>query len=549
MPAWSRKILILVVVVLIAIAGVSYILMQPQVTPTGTTPGETIPVPPKEEYRRTLVIAVDLDNQALDVQQAEWTTLANWYAFSSLIAFDPERNIVSDLAEGYEIGEGGKALIIRLPKDLRFPQTNNPLNAHSLNESVYRYIRLSPYSTDWIELNHTEILDDRTVKFVFNNPPGPLWAVLTSEYGAPVDVEYAKKVGDQEFNAHPIGAGPFMIKEWVKGSHTTLIPNPNYRTNLPFVDNKGPNPYLDQVVIRVITDDLTRVNEFISGNVDILAAVPTQYIETLKKDPNTVLHEFPYGGYHFMIFNLEKPQFADKNVRKAIYLAINRDEFVITNDYTVEPQYTFISPGMLCYNGTLEEHARKSLAYNLEEARRLLEEAGWKMSAEGVRKKGGVALSFTLDVPYDNPRLKRIAPVIQRQLAEVGIKVELREYEQHYIREKVWRKDFEAALNVFAWLDPDGDMAYWLHSGRAANSTYVNPRVDELFDQGMRTFDLSERTKIYSKLQEILLEDLPVIPLEYPKQYVAVRKNVEGVKFTLHTSILIYLNDVKVKKG
>ena len=548
MPAQSRALLLVaVLVVVLIVAGALYLLMQPQVTPTPTPSEKT--ATPREEYRKTLVIGVELDNQALDVQQAEWTTLANWYAFSSLVAFDPERNVVTDLAESYEIQDDGRALIVRLPRDLKFPRTNNPLNAHSLNESVYRYIRLSPYSTDWIELNHTEILDDYTIKFVFNNPPGPLWAVLTSEYGAPVDSEYAKKVGDQEFNAHPIGAGPFMIKEWVKGSHTILIPNPNYRTNLPFVENKGPNPYLEEVIIRVITDELTRVNEFIAGNIDILAAVPVQYIGTLKKDPNTVLHEFPYGGYHFMIFNLEKPQFADKSVRKAIYLALNRTEFVIANEYTVEPQYSFISPGMLCHNETLESYARSSLSYDVEKARRLLDEAGWKMTAEGVRRKGEVTLSFTLDVPYDNPRLKRIAPIIQRQLADLGIRVELREYEQHYIREKVWRKDFEAALNVFAWLDPDGDMAYWLHSERAANSTYLNPEVDDLFDQGMRTFDLKERTEIYSRLQRILLEDLPVIPLQYPKQYVAIRKNVEGVKLTLHTSIYIYLNDVKVRKG
>jgi peptide/nickel transport system substrate-binding protein len=549
---------IIIVVVILVIAAAYFLTLPPAptpttptATPTATTPTVTTPTAttPVVEYKRTLVIGTDLDNQALDVQQAIWTTLANWYAFSPLVAFDQNRNVVTDLAESYEIQEGGKVLIVKLPKDLKFPITNNPLNARTVNESVYRYRRLSPYSTDWIELNHTEIIDDYTIKFVFNNPPGPLWAVITSDYGAPVDVEYAKKVGDSEFNAHPIGAGPFVIKEWVKGSQTILVPNPNYKTNLPFVENKGPNPYLDQVIIRVITDDLTRVNEFLAGNIDILAAVPPQYVNKLKADPNTILYEFAYGGYHFMIFNLEKPQFKDKNVRKAIYLALNRDDFATVNDYTTEPQYSFISPGMLCYNSTIEEYARKNLGYNLEEAKRLLDEAGWKMTPDGVRKKGDVVLSFVLDVPNDNPRLRKIAPIIQEQLSKIGIKVELREYEQHYIREKVWRKDFEAALNVFAWVDPDGDMAYWLHSRRAANSTYVNPEVDKLFDAGMRTFDLKERTKIYSKLQMILLEDLPVIPLQYPKQYVAVHKNVEGVKFVLHTSPLIYLNDVKVRKS
>ncbi|MGC8937245.1 MAG: ABC transporter substrate-binding protein, partial [Candidatus Methanomethylicaceae archaeon] len=416
----SRNVWVATVLVLLIAIGAVYILTQPP-----------SPAAPKEEYRRSIVIGTDLDNQALDVQQATWTTYANWYAFSPLVAFDTNRSIVPDLAESFEIKEGGKVLIIRLPKDLKFPITNDPLNARTLNESVYRYIRLSPYSTDWIQLNHTEILDDYTLKFVFNNPPGPLWAVLTSEYGAPVDVEYAKKVGDQEFNAHPIGAGPFMIKEWVKGSYTVLTPNPNYKTNLPFVENKGPNPYLDEVIIRVITDDLTRVNEFLAGHLDILTSVPTQYVGKLRTDPNTLLYEFPYGGYHFMIFNLEKPQFRDKNVRKAIYLALNRSEFAVVNDFTTRPQFSFISPGMLCYNSTIEEYARTNMGYNLEEAKKLLDEAGYKMTPEGVRKKGNITLEFTLDVPYDNPRLKKIAPIIQEQLSKIGIRVQLREYEQH----------------------------------------------------------------------------------------------------------------------
>jgi len=505
----------------------------------------TLPRAPPVAYRRTLVIGVSTDNQALDPQQASWTTLVNWYAFSGYVGFDQQRNVVPDLAQSYEIQDGGRALIIKLPTDLKF-SSGNPLTAEVAKEVVERYVRLSPYSTDWMELNHTEIVDDNTVKFVFNHPPGPLWAVLASEYGAPVDVETAKKLGDEQFNAQPVGAGPFIIKEWVKGSQTVLIPNPNYRTSLPFVNNKGPITNLDQVTIRVIPDDLTRVNEFLAGDVDILAAVPPELVGTIAKDPNSVLHEFAYGGLDYLALNLEKTPLDDLNVRKAIYLAMNNQEFVQANSNTTEAWYSFISRGMLCSNSTVEDMAKTTYSYNLAEANGLLDAAGWAMGGDGYRHKGGQTLTFTLDVPTDMAALRNIAPVIQAQLAKAGIKIDLKEYEYHYIRAKIWNKNFDAALNVWAWVDPDGDEAYWLHSQRAHNATYINPEVDQLFDQGMMTFDLKQRTEVYSRLQLILLRDLPGIPLQYSKSYVAVRNNVEGIVFSLHTSPLIYLNDVRV---
>jgi peptide/nickel transport system substrate-binding protein len=124
---------IIIVVVILVIAAAYFLTLPPAptpttptATPTATTPTVTTPTAttPVVEYKRTLVIGTDLDNQALDVQQAIWTTLANWYAFSPLVAFDQNRNVVTDLAESYEIQEGGKVLIVKLPKDLKFPITN-----------------------------------------------------------------------------------------------------------------------------------------------------------------------------------------------------------------------------------------------------------------------------------------------------------------------------------------------------------------------------------------------------------------------------------------
>jgi len=245
--------------------------------------------------------------------------------------------------------------------------------------------------------------------------------------------------------------------------------------------------------------------------------------------------------------NVLKEPLNDVRVRKAIMLAINRDEIATVLEGNVLPWYSFLSPSNLCFNKTVEELAEKLYAYNLEKAKELLKEAGWIDSdGDGIVDKNGVPLKLTLLSAVDDPALKKAAPIIQAHLAKIGIAIEIKEYTYDYVRSLTREWNFELALRRFSWADPD-ILIYLVHS-EYGNYTYSNPEVDKLLELGRGVVDMIERTKVYSKVQEILLEDLPLIPLFVLKEYTAVNKNVKGLIVLPPYGDLI-IHDAWIEKG
>jgi peptide/nickel transport system substrate-binding protein len=344
-----------------------------------------------------------------------------------------------------------------------------------------------------------------------------------------------------------VGSGPYKLVEWVRGSHVVLERNEYYKTNIPFVKNKGPNPYIDKVIIRFIPEDLTRIAELEAGRVHIVRGVPLTEVKRLKENPNIQLYETLSPGIHYIMVNVLKEPLNDVRVRKAIMLAINRDEIATVLEGNVVPWYSFLSPTNLCFNKTVEELAEKLYAYNLEKAKELLKEAGWvDTDGDGIVDKNGVPLKLTLLSAVDDPALKKAAPLIQAHLAKIGIAIEIKEYTYDYVRSLTREWNFELALRRFSWADPD-ILIYLVHS-EYGNYTYSNPEVDRLLELGRGVVDMTERTKVYSKVQEILLEDLPLIPLFVLKEYTAVSKNVKGLIVLPPYGTLI-INDAWIEKG
>ena len=501
-------------------------------------------LPPKVQYKRTLTIAIPEEPEGLDVQQVSWTNEAHWPIYQPYMAFDENMNVVLDLAESASMDNN--TIIIKLPEDAKF-SNGNPITAQTVADSIERYRQLSPYGSDYELVEDYEIINETTIKIIFSGPPTYVWYNdLTNEYGAVVDVETAKEVGDDAFNLKPIGAGPYKVKEWVQGSHVVLERNEFYKTNLPFVENKGPNPYIDEIIIRFIPEDLTRISELEAGNVEIVRGVPVDAISSLRENPDVTLYETITPGIEYIMINLKKPPLDDVRVRQAMMYAIDRDAIVTTLENTVLPCYSYMSPSMLAYNASLEEYAESTYAYNLEKAKSLLEEAGWvDTDKDGIVDKDGQPLELELLVPNDEPKLKRIGPLLQSQLAQIGIKVNIREFAFYYIRDRTRNWDFELACRFYSWFDPAGVLPYLLHS-EMGNYTYSNPEVDELIEYDRETvLSPVERTEVWSKIQLLALNDTPWIPLFINKDYTAVRKTVEGL-LVMPPFASLYFNDARV---
>ncbi len=537
---------VLVLVVAVALIATYLALSPPYVAPTTpTTPATTPTSPTTPQLKRTLIIAIPEEPTGLDVQQVTWSNEVHDMIFQPLVVLDENMNIVPDLALSWEVTEEGTVLVFHIPSDAKF-SNGDPVTAEAIKKSIERYKNISPYAEDFADVVEMTAIDKHTLKITLKQPAPYLWSVLVTNYGAPVNAEVAERVGPDVFNREAVGSGPYAVKEWVRGSHVTLIRNNNYRTNLPFVANKGPNPYVDEVIIRFIPEDLTRLTELEAGRVDVVRGVPLEEVKRLRDNPNIRLYETLAPGIHYIMVNVQKTPLNDVRVRKAIMLALNRDEIAQILDNNVVPWYSFLSPSQICFNGTVETVAETTYAHNVEAAKELLREAGWvDTNGDGVVDKDGIPLELTLLSPVDDPPLKKAAPLIQAQLAKVGIKASIKEYTYDYIRELTREWNFELALRRFSWADPD-ILIYLVHSVYG-NYTYSNPEVDVLLELGRSVTDMTERSEVYSRAQELLLKDLPLIPLFVLKDYTAVNKNVKGL-LILPPYGTMFVNDVRIEQ-
>ncbi|MEM2020682.1 MAG: ABC transporter substrate-binding protein [Zestosphaera sp.] len=542
---------VLVLVVAVALIATYLALSPPYVTPTtpATTPTSpttlTTPATTTPQLKRTLIIAIPEEPMGLDVQQVTWSNEVHDMIFQPLVVLDENMNIVPDLALSWEVTGEGTVLMFHIPSNAKF-SNGDPVTAEAVKRSIERYKDISPYAEDFADVAEMIAIDEYTLKIILKQPAPYLWSVLVTNYGAPVNAEVAERVGPDVFNREPVGSGPYAVKEWVRGSHVVLTRNNNYKTNLPFVVNKGPNPYVDEVIIRFIPEDLTRITELEAGRVDVVRGVPLEEVKRLRGNPNIQLYETLAPGIHYIMVNLQKTPLNDVRVRKAIMLALNRDEIAQILDNNVVPWHSFLSPSQICYNETVETVAKTTYAHNIEAAKELLREAGWvDTNGDGVVDKDGTPLTLTLLSPVDDPPLKKAAPLIQAQLAKVGIQVSIKEYTYDYIRELTNEWNFELALRRFSWADPD-ILIYLVHSVYG-NYTYSNPEVDALLELGRSVTDMIERSEVYSEAQEILLKDLPLIPLFVLKDYTAVNKNVKGL-LVLPPYGTIFINDVWIEQ-
>jgi peptide/nickel transport system substrate-binding protein len=505
------------------------------------------PAPPAIQYQRTLTIAIPQEPTSLDIQQTTDSDEVHNLIFQSTMSFTPDYVNNATLVPNLAFAQNyGSYIIVHFPDNAKF-SNGDPITAQAFKASMLRYENLSEYGSDYAEVKSIDIIDNQTAKIVFTQPESYVWwNDIPVVYGDIVDVKVANQTGNAAFGENPIGSGPWMVQSWVRGSQVVLVKNPYYTSNLPFVNNTGPNPYLDQVIVRFIPDDATRLSEILSGDVDIVRQVPVDALAEVSNNPDIVMHESITPGVDYIMLNEKVPPLNDVRVRQALNYAVNRTELAQVLDNAVLPCYSYMSPTMLAYNASLESYAANLYAYNPEKAKSLLTDAGWTMGADGMFSKNGQPLSLTFMDANDIPDLNVVGPLLQAQFAKVGVQVKIQEFTGYYIRDQTSKWNFELAAREYSWHDPAGILPYLLGS-TMGNYTYSNPQVDNLMGTDMAG-DLAPaaRVALYTQVQQIALNDAPWIPLFVEKNYVAVRKDVQGLVIIPPFNTVMILNDVKI---
>lgn len=496
----------------------------------------------KSGNNKELVIAVAQETISTDVQQSPSNDIVAYMMYEPLIRYGVDGStLVPGAAESFSISEDGKDITFKLPKDAVF-SNGDPLNSVAVKASFERFKAICGYADFISPIEKIETPDAQTVIFKCSNQPGYMLPALARAIGGIINVEAAKKVGDEEFNKNAVTYGPMVMKEWVKGSYITLGKNEKFKTTNPSFTNKGALN-IDTLKVRFISNNFTRVSELISGNVDILMDVPAESLDALKGNKNIQVFEGKSNAIQFIEMNILKKPLNDLKVRTALAIAINRDELKTALNGTIEPVYGPQAPTWIAYNSETEIQFKKDYAYNLDRAKALLAEAGYKDSNnDGIVEKDGQPLKLTLILPSGSPDLKTIGPVIQAQCKNAGIGLDLKELDWGGISQEVQSGSYDMFVNGSSWLDSHM-LWYDYYSNARLKNSGIGEQLDKLLDEAKYMTDLDERTKTYGEACKLIMGYLPNISLYTPKSYMAARKNIKNI--TLNKDGMIYgINDV-----
>jgi len=342
------------------------------------------------------------------------------------------------------------------------------------------------------------------------------------------------------------GLGPFRVERIRPGEDIVLAKNPYYwkqdraRTRLP---------YLDRVTFLVVPSEEAQVVRLRAGEVDVLNRVSPQHAAALDRDQKAssfVLQDLGPGlEYHFLFFNQNDPApssvkpkqawFGDERFRRAISLAIDRASLVrLAYSGRGTPLWGPVTPGNRLWANT--EIARTPPS--LDAARKLLADAGFVRRANGaLADRGGTPVAFSILVGAGNAALNGMAAIIQDDLKRLGIGVQIASLDFNAVLARVLEShDYDACLLrlVDGDVDPTPAMNVWLSSGpthlwhpaQAKPSTPWEAEIDRLMQQQMTTLDGGERKRLYDRVQAVVADKLPLVPLVSPNIVVAAKRGL-----------------------
>jgi peptide/nickel transport system substrate-binding protein len=455
----------------------------------------------------TLVLALNITSQ---------NQLVAPKIYSGLLTYGFDLKPLPNLATSWEISPDGLTYTFHLAKDAKW-HDGEPFTA---DDVIFTTRDMLPEVHARARVNFSQVAsveapDPNTVVFRLKTPyPGFIYAFEASSAPMmPKHIYAGTDYRNNPANAHPIGTGPFRFKEWQRGSIIRMERNPDYF--------KPGLPYLDGVNFVVIPDGAQRLIALESGQVHLASSSDIEFndLPRLRSLPQIQVET---RGYEFLapltwleMNNTRKPM-DDKRFRQAVMYALDR-EFIREKIF-----YGFcrvptgpINSVVNFYDGNVKRYA-----LDRKKSEALLDEMGLKRGADGIRVK------LELNPVPISQTWMRLVQYVKQALRQVGIDVTIKNMDQASSVASMGNHDFDMCIVTnTAFGDPAVGVARSyitknIRKGVPFTNTcqYSNPRVDELFDAAAKSNDRSERQRLYTEVQQILAEDVPVawlLELEY----------------------------------
>ncbi len=447
--------------------------------------------------------------------------------YQGLLTYDEKLAPLPSLAKSWKVSADGLRYSFELQQGVTW-HDGKPFSSADVVFSIDQFLRKMHPRGRLVINKYIDTItapDANNVVITLKEPFAPFLSIFVVDNMpmVPKHIYEGTDFATNPANQTPIGTGPFKFKEWKKGSYVTLVRNDAYW--------KPGQPYLDEIIFRVIPDAASRAVAFEKGDIQVLRGGDVDNVEVkrLKALPNvemTTQGWEMYAPLAFMIMNQRSAPFDNIKVRQAVMHAINR-KFVVDNIFFGLGKIA-ISP--LASTTLFFEPKVTQYDYSLKKSRELIKESGVNVGARPIR-----ILSFPYGSAWD-----RLAEYTKQSLEQIGFKVEIEAADAGGWAKRTGDFDFDLTFNfTYQYGDPAiGVARHYLSSNAVKGSPFVNnqgysnPKVDALLTTAASSIDKQERQKLYSEAQNILVNEVAngfLFEIEYPTFY---RKNIKNLVTT-----------------
>lgn len=449
--------------------------------------------------------------------------------FNGLVEINPaDLTVIPDLAERWEVSDDSKTFTFYLRQDVKW-HDGEPFTARDVKFTYDMILSPdvnSPRRADLADIltpDEIVVQDDYTIAFQLSQVDA---SFLTTKAIYGIIPEHIlgdltpEELNSAEFNTlAPVGTGPFMFREWVKDDHVALVKNPNYFKG-------GPN--IDFWYFKIVENQTVEFAQLQTGEVDYAEVAAALWEEAQQQD-NLACTAFPQFNFLFYVYNLDPAKsllFQDVRTRQALLWALDRQAMVDSIVFGLaDVANSTVPPLSWAHNPDNEP----LYGYDVEKAKQLLDEAGWKdEDGDGVREAHGVTgvtdgtkFSFEIHTNAGNQEREQAMVAMQQYWAQVGVEAKPTSIEWNaLLAELTETYDYEMIVVGFNWdIDPDQKTMWHTDSygGGFNMNKYSNPELDKILDAALQTVNQDERQEYYYEMQHILAQDVPA-PILYFRQ-------------------------------